>query len=113
MKRAVNGVNRIGGLLRNLTEAANLEQAMQSEAREVLDMVVLVKSYVEGYSISNPQQQFDTRVLAAPLMVEGAADYLAQMLDKLVDNAIAFAEPNTSVIFQLSKHENTARIGSH
>jgi dedicated sortase system histidine kinase len=110
MERAKNGINRIGSILRNLTEAANLEQAMQSETREVVDLVELIESYVDGYSFSNPEQRFEIVVNTRPLKVEIAPDYIAQALDKLVDNAIDFAAPNTSIVFKARRLDNFAQI---
>lgn len=105
MDRAKNGVNRIGLIVRNLTEAANLEQAMQSEGREKIDLVELIESYVDGYSFSNPGQQFEVIIESKPLIVEIAPDYIAQALDKLVDNAIDHAVAGTPIVFKASKQD--------
>ena len=110
MTRAQNGLNRIGSILRNLTEAANLEQAMQSETREQIDLVDLIESYVDGYSFSNPDQPFDVIIQTRPLRVEVAPDYIAQALDKLVDNAIDFAAPNTAIVVKAKRVNNLAQI---
>lgn len=110
MARAQNGLNRIGSILRNLTEAANLEQAMQSETREKIDLVELVENYVDGYSFSNPEQPFDVLIQTRPLPVEVAPDYIAQALDKLIDNAIDFAAPNTSIVVKAKRLNNFAQI---
>jgi len=110
MDRAKNGINRIGSILRNLTEAANLEQAMQSETREVVDLIELIESYVDGYSFSNPEQSFKILVNSRPLFVEIAPDYIAQALDKLVDNAIDFAAQDTSIVFKARKLDDFAQI---
>ncbi|NND00827.1 MAG: hypothetical protein HKN85_11660 [Gammaproteobacteria bacterium] len=110
LDRATNGVNRIGAILRNLTEAANLEQAMQSETREVFDLVELIENYVDGYQFSNPEQKFELVVHARPLMIEAAADYIAQVLDKLVDNAIDFAAADTAIVFKVQRLEKYAQI---
>lgn len=110
LDRATNGVNRIGAILRNLTEAANLEQAMQSETREVFDVVELIENYVDGYSISNPEQKFDVVIHSRPLKVEAAPDYIAQVLDKLVDNAIDFAAPDTAIVFKVQRLDRFAQI---
>lgn len=110
MDRAKNGVNRIGAILRNLTEAANLEQAMQSETREVVDLIELIESYVDGYSFSNPDQKFDVLVADQPLLVEIAPDYIAQALDKLVDNAIDFAAPGTAIVFKARRLDDFAQL---
>jgi len=110
MARAKNGVNRIGSILRNLTEAANLEQAMQSETREVIDLTELIESYVDGYSFSNPEQTFEVKIHTRPIMVEIAPDYIAQALDKLVDNAIDFAAEGTAIVFKARVLDNFAQI---
>lgn len=110
LDRATNGVNRIGAILRNLTEAANLEQAMQSETREIFDVVELIESYVDGYSFSNPQQKFNVIIHAKPLTVKAATDYIAQVLDKLVDNAIDFAAPDTPIVFKVQRVDQFAQI---
>ena len=110
MSRAKNGINRIGAILRNLTEAANLEQAMQSETRETIDLIELIKNYMDGYAISNPDQAFTFEVLTQPLMVDGAPDYIAQLFDKLVDNAIDFAAPETAIVFKARRVEQMAQI---
>lgn len=110
MTRAQNGLNRIGSILRNLTEAANLEQAMQTETREQIDLVDLIESYVDGYSFSNPDQPFDVLIQDRPLKVEVAPDYIAQALDKLVDNAIDFAAPDTAIVVKAKRINNFAQI---
>lgn len=110
MDRAKNGINRIGSILRNLTEAANLEQAMQSEGREVIDLAELIESYVDGYSFSNPKQPFDVIIHSRPILVEVAPDYIAQALDKLVDNAIDFASKGTAIVFKARVLDNFAQI---
>ncbi len=110
MERAQNGLNRIGSILRNLTEAANLEQAMQSETREVIDLVELIESYVDGYSFSNPEQAFDVIIQTRPIRVEVAPDYIAQALDKLIDNAIDFAAADTDIVVKAKRLNNFAQI---
>lgn len=110
MDRAKNGINRIGTILRNLTEAANLEQAMQSETREVVDLAELIESYVDGYSFSNPQQPFDIVIHSRPILIEVAPDYIAQALDKLVDNAMDFAAKGTAIVFKARVLDNFAQI---
>lgn len=110
MERAQNGINRIGLILRNLTEAANLEQAMRSETRESVDLIDLIESYVDGYSFSNPGQKFSIVIQSRPLIVQIAPDYIAQALDKLVDNAIEHAAPGTAIVFKLNQHDGMASI---
>ena len=43
-------------------------------------------------------------------MVDGAPDYIAQLFDKLVDNAIDFAAPETAIVFKARRVEQMAQI---
>ena len=110
MLRAKNGIVRLGSILTNLTEAANLEDAMHGETRERFDLVELVSSYVDGYRISNPDRKFQVEVEDTPLLVEGAPDHIAQMLDKLVDNAVDFSDSDSAIIVRLKKLNGDARL---
>ena len=110
MERAKNGLNRIGAILQNLTEAANLEQALQDEERETIDLIELLESYVDGYAFSNPSQKFRLITDHKPIMVDVAPDYIAQALDKLVDNALDFAAPKTPIVIHALRSNNVALI---
>jgi len=110
MLRAKNGIIRLGSILTNLTEAANLEEALQAESREQFDLVNLVSSYVEGYRLSHPNRSFELDVRARPLRVDGVPDHIAQMLDKLADNAVDFGEAGSPIVVRLDRFGNQARI---
>jgi signal transduction histidine kinase len=110
MQRAKNGIIRLGSILTNLTEAANLEEAMQAESREEFDLVHLVSSYVEGYRLSHPDRAFQLDVKASPLHVSGTPDHIAQMLDKLADNAVDFGTRGTPILVRLDKVDGYANL---
>ena len=108
--RAQNGLKRIRAILTNLTEAANLEQAMEAESFSLFDIVKLVQSYVEGYQSANPSKSFSFRSLTRSAMIEGTPDHIAQMLDKLVDNAMDFAANETNIVIRIRRDEKYALI---
>ena len=109
-KRAQKGLKRIQSILKNLTEAANLEQALEAETFVIFDLSKLVQSYKEVYQSSNPDKSFIFESLAKPLIIEGTPDHIAQMLDKLIDNAMDFAKPGTSIILRARREEDMAII---
>ena len=110
MTRAKNGVIRLGSILTNLTEAANLEEALNSESRERFDLVHLVSSYLEGYQLTHPDRKFELIVRAHPLNIEGVQDLIAQMLDKLADNALDFGMEGTPILVRLDEIDDYARL---
>ena len=110
MLRARSGVERLRAILTSLTEAANLEEAMRDEIKRPLNLAALVSEFVAGYRISQPDHRFELIVEDAPLYIEGNADHLAQMLDKLVDNAVQFSRPATAIVVRARRRANNAEI---
>ncbi len=108
--RAKGGIKRLRSILTNLTEAANLEDAMHSEELEVFDLVKLIFSVVDGYRITHKNREFKVDVLAHPLPVRGSPDHIAQLLDKLADNAVQFGKPGTPIIIRIDRLLDDARI---
>lgn len=110
MIRARNGVNRLRNILANLTEAANLEEAMRDEVKEAVELPGLVSEIVEGYRSSHPDYEFLLQVGNSPMIVECSPDHLAQMLDKLIDNAVQFSDPSKPIIVRALKNKDTVEI---
>ncbi|MDA7990336.1 MAG: ATP-binding protein [Gammaproteobacteria bacterium] len=110
MQRARAGVDRLRGILTSLTEAANLEEAMRNEDKQPLNLAMLVTEFVDGYRISQPDHRFQLLVGADPLRVVGSPDHLAQMLDKLIDNAVQFSLPDKTILVRVRRRGGNAEI---
>ncbi len=108
MARAKSGLHRIGSILKNLTAAANLEQAMQADSRELFDFAQLIEDYVEGCRHTHPEQDFKLDIGSRPLFIDGTPDHLAQMLDKLIDNALDFVDPDSPISVSLKRSGTSA-----
>ncbi|NOY16206.1 MAG: proteobacterial dedicated sortase system histidine kinase [Gammaproteobacteria bacterium] len=112
MSRARNGVNRLGSLLASLTEAGNLEEALETEHHEKFNLNKMLAMFIEGYQESHPKfkQGFITQLPEHQVILEGSPDHIAQMMDKLLDNAMDFCVPDQPVSFSLSVWQNQAII---
>ncbi len=106
--RAEEGLARLSTILSRMTEASRLEQSLSTAAREPFDAAAVVRGCVEGYRLAYAPRVFEVTVPAEPVPLPGAADLLAQMLDKLVENAADFAAGGTSVRVFLTMNEDTA-----
>ena len=64
----------------------------------------VVAACVDGYRLAHPQQcfDFDCAPAASHATINGSAELLAQLLDKLVDNALDFVKPETAIHIALS-----------
>ena len=108
IERAEQGLARLGRILERMTEASRLEQSLRTVERERYDLAAVVRGCVEGYRIAYPQTAFALELPATRADVEGSPDLVAQLLDKLVENAVDFARAGTPVRVAL---EESARAG--
>ena len=97
MARAQEGVQRLNTLLTRMTEARQLEQVLQSAERERFDLKQVVAGCVEGYRGAYPGVTFNLRIPSEPVALHGVPDLIAQMLDKLVSNAVDFHRADSSI----------------
>ena len=98
---AERGIQRLSRIMDSLTEAASLEQSLKSDEKTRFDLAVLVHTYVESCRHSHPQQEFVYTGPANGVEILGSELRIEQLLDKLVDNAIDFANSGTPVELQL------------
>ena len=112
MERARNGIFRLQNIVTSLTEAANLKDGLESEInqREYFDLVKLVIGCVDGYQSSHPNFRFICDSPKRRLKLYGFEDHVAQMLDKLVDNAIAFGNPDGDILIKLQRQNQSVEL---
>ncbi len=96
--RAKQGVERLTGILNKMAEARRLEEALDEEEVSRFSLVSVVKGCVAGYQLAYPQHSFILTIDAEDLPVTGIPELVAQMLDKLVDNAVEFSEDGEVLI---------------
>jgi dedicated sortase system histidine kinase len=106
LARAEDGLARLATILARMSEANRLEQGLASASREVFDAAPVVQGCVEGYRLAYAPRPFEPVLPKGRAMVRGAPDLLAQMLDKLVENAVDFATPGTAVRVLLSSEDD-------
>jgi signal transduction histidine kinase len=105
IERADEGVQRLSSLIARMSEASQLEGMLASTDRVAFDLGTVVRGCVEGYRLTCPQQVFQLESdSTSPMFINGSADAIAQMLDKLIQNAVDFATPGTAIRVLLSNH---------
>lgn len=108
--RAEEGVQRLSALISRMSEATQLESMLAGSEKERRDVVQLIRGCVEGYRLAYPSNDFVFSPPAEPLVFDVIPDAIAQMFDKLVQNAVDFALPNTPITIRLSKLGNRISI---
>ncbi|HKI75138.1 MAG TPA: ATP-binding protein, partial [Pseudomonadales bacterium] len=107
VERAQEGVQRLSTILTNMSEATRLEETMNPADAEFFDLADVVTGCVEGYRLAYPGHAFELSIEHDFDKLNGLPDLIAQMLDKLVANAVEFASAGTPVKIRLT-HERDA-----
>lgn len=97
IERAEDGVRRLDIILTRITEATRLERMLADAEREPFDLGRVVSGCVAGYAGAFPQARFTLRLPDRRIAMTGAPDLIAQMLDKLVANAVDFSAPGEPI----------------
>jgi signal transduction histidine kinase len=110
VERAREGIERLNGILTRMSEATRLEQTLQQEQVTEFNIESVVSSCVKGYQLAKPNQaiEFVSEGEAAEQkepIIKGAPDLIAQMLDKLVSNAISFTTEGTPIVVALQQQD--------
>lgn len=101
LESAKRGVHRIGSIVQNLADAANLEEALEAEELEEIDLNELLASYVANCGASHNKVSFEYSGSNNPAIVLVSDFRIEQMLDKLVDNAVDFHRSDTPIRLHL------------
>ncbi|HSD43521.1 MAG TPA: ATP-binding protein [Burkholderiales bacterium] len=110
IQRAEEGVRRLNAILTRMSEARRLAETLKGTERERFDLGRVVAGCVAGYVAAFPQYRFELRLPKAPVELEGAPDLVAQLLDKLVDNARDFCAPGEPIEIAVDVEWDWARL---
>jgi dedicated sortase system histidine kinase len=97
LQRLRHGSERLESILQAMTAATRVEQAITDTAYEHFDLGAVVASCVDAYADVYPGQAFVTRLPEEPVSIAGSAELIEQLLDKLVDNAVGFADSGSEI----------------
>ncbi|GMU42204.1 MAG: histidine kinase [Xanthomonadales bacterium] len=92
-ERARSGAERLGALLRTLSQASRIESAITAAEAEDFDLREFLIGATAGYRDLAEDRDFQLAVPEQPVPFRGAPELIHQALDKLVDNALGFCPP--------------------
>lgn len=105
IERATDGIHRLNDILTRMSEATRLEQTLQSEQCSNFDLAHVLRSCIAGYRLAHPELSLQLDISPdtpeARFTMHGVPELIAQMLDKLVNNAIDFHATGTAIILSL------------
>ena len=107
---AKRGVIRIGSIVQNLADAANLDESLEAEEREVIDIAELLQSYVANCKITHSNCEFVLRRPEHPVYANISDYHIEQLLDKIIDNAVDFHRSNSPIKVHLDYQRDQLQI---
>jgi len=103
LARLREGARRLDAILGAMSEATRMEQAIRDTVAARFDAAALVRSCALAYRDVYAAHDIACQAPEAPAWVEGSADLLAQLLDKLVDNAASFSKAGDSIQIAMTR----------
>jgi len=110
VERAHAGLSRLNFIFDAMAEATRLEAAIANTPQERFDLAAVIASCVDAYRSIYPEVKFAATLPRSPLPVRGNPDLVAQMLDKLIANAVEFATAGTPIEVLLEAHGRRALL---
>lgn len=110
VSRARDGVDRLGAIVRAMSEASRMERAIASAEPEDFDLRVLVEGCAESYRPLLAPRALKLMLPSHPVPFHGAPELIAQALDKLVDNARSFCPESGWVLLALGPSPDGAEL---
>ncbi|WP_226666359.1 ATP-binding protein [Microbulbifer aggregans] len=109
-ERAADGSARLSSILNALSAATHLEASISQADKEEFDLVDLLQVLAQCYADAHPAHKIQLHSPEGPKPYYGAPELLAQLLDKLVDNAVSFAPAGSEITIGLTETAHTFEV---
>src|SRR5690606_10182045 len=108
LARIREGSRRLDALIAAMSEATAIERAVADTRPERFELLPVVASCVAAYRDVYPERGIvlEERGVAGAAVV-GSPDLIAQLLDKLVDNAVSFSATGSTIGVSLERRDGS------
>ncbi len=106
VRSAQQATRRLELIVNSLTEAAHIEDALKQDAPEVFDLAALVRDYVANSAKLHTNANLVYDGPDGGVYTRGSDLRIAQLMDKVKDNALDFAPHGSPIRFVLEKNCN-------
>jgi len=110
--RSQQGIQRLSKILNSMSDASRIEQSLQQAHQQTVNLNELVTGCLQGYEMIYPSNLWIKQIQNKSLLIQGDPDFLVQMLDKIIHNAIQFSSETDPIAVSLvaSHDHNTATL---
>ena len=98
LRRLRDGAGRLDSILGAMSEATQMEHAIAETTPEVFDLARVVEACCTAYRDVYRERSFDFETsFDGAATVSGSAELVAQLMDKLIDNAVGFSPAGSRI----------------
>lgn len=110
IKRALDGTQRLGEIITRMRQASGVKDAMQSAQFEEVEINEFMGLVVDGFSASFPESSFQLNKLEQSKNIKASPDLLAELMDKLLSNAMDFSAKDKPIDIDLILDKDALEI---
>ncbi|MEW6992254.1 proteobacterial dedicated sortase system histidine kinase [Colwelliaceae bacterium 6441] len=105
IERAQQGLNRLNLILTNMSEATRLEQMLKNTDKIEFNFYEVLNGCIQGYCQIYQDYDFQVNSTMQQASIIGSPEHIAQLLDKVICNAVEFSQDKKIVISVEQKTE--------
>ena len=111
LERAQTGINRLNHIITHMSEAKRIEQLLQHIEKEKFSLKQVLSGCVQGYRQIYPEIFFDLLIDETndKYLLIGSPDHIAQLLDKIIANAVEFSH-DKHITIKLAPYKNNYHL---
>ena len=96
--RAQQGLNRLNLILTNMSEATRLEEMLKNTEKVKFNFYDVLNGCIQGYRQIYQDHNFEIIAEKEVAFIDGSPEHIAQLLDKVVCNAIEFSQDKRIIL---------------
>jgi PAS domain S-box-containing protein len=97
--------NRLNQMVFSLLDVSRIEMGQLTIERQPVDVCALVRRVVDEVQPTLSEHQMQARCLSEPLVIQGDALRLEQVLQNLIQNAVKYSAPTAPIVVEVSQRE--------
>ncbi len=110
LQRALEGTQRLGEIITRMRQASGVKDAMQNASFEELELNGFIERIIQGFEKAFIDYRFRFEPSATVELRSISPDLLAELMDKLLTNAMEFTDQKEEIVIKLKREKSQLRL---